>query len=124
MRGRAVPPDAGPAAGRPPAALPGRLRPHARTPGPAVAARLRAAGLHRASLPAANEMGRVNAWILEDEPLTLVDAGIRDEGAIEALEEAFRTVSTVLGGLGVLRADGLVAYADPADDGALRFVAT
>lgn len=54
------------------------------------AARLQAAGIHRVSLSAANEMGRVNAWILDDDPLTLVDAGIGAPGAIEALEAAFR----------------------------------
>lgn len=71
-------------------------------PDPAVAARLRDAGLHRVSLPAANEMGRVNAWIVDDDPLTLVDAGIRGPGAIEALDEAFRAAGRRLEDVGLL----------------------
>jgi glyoxylase-like metal-dependent hydrolase (beta-lactamase superfamily II) len=62
------------------------------TPDDPLATRLRDAGIHRVSLSAANEMGRVNAWIVDDYPLTLVDAGIGDPGAIEALEAAFRAV--------------------------------
>lgn len=61
-------------------------------PGPSddpIAARLTGAGIHRVSLSAANEMGRVNAWIVDDDPLTLVDAGIGVPGAIDALEAAF-----------------------------------
>jgi glyoxylase-like metal-dependent hydrolase (beta-lactamase superfamily II) len=50
------------------------------------------AGLHRVELSAANEMGTVNAWIVDDDPLTLVDAGTRVPGAIEALEAGFRAM--------------------------------
>ncbi|MEV4421071.1 MBL fold metallo-hydrolase [Patulibacter sp. NPDC049589] len=58
----------------------------------AITSRLRDAALHRVSLSAANEMGRVNAWIVDDDPLTLVDAGTRGPGAIEALDAGFRAI--------------------------------
>lgn len=81
------PPDG--AAGGPPApaasASTGPADPHAE--------RLRGAGLTRVVLPAANEMGTVNAWVVNDEPLTLIDAGTRAPGAMSALEAA-------LGGIG------------------------
>jgi glyoxylase-like metal-dependent hydrolase (beta-lactamase superfamily II) len=67
-----------------------------------VAARVRDAGLHRVSLPASNEMGRVNAWIVDDDPLTLVDAGIGGAGAIDALEEGFRAAGRRLADVGLL----------------------
>jgi glyoxylase-like metal-dependent hydrolase (beta-lactamase superfamily II) len=51
-----------------------------------------AAGLHRVELSAANEMGTVNAWIVDDDPLTLVDAGTRVPGAVAALEAGFRAM--------------------------------
>lgn len=58
----------------------------------ALAARPPAAGLHRVELPSANEMRSVNAWIVDDDPLTLVDAGTNVPGAIEALEAAFAAI--------------------------------
>jgi hypothetical protein len=33
------------------------------------------AGIHRLSIPTPFAVGRVNAYLIEDEPLTLVDAG-------------------------------------------------
>jgi glyoxylase-like metal-dependent hydrolase (beta-lactamase superfamily II) len=57
-----------------------------------ISDRLRELGIHRVSLPAANEMGRVNAWIVDDDPLVLVDAGIGDEGAFGVLEAGFREI--------------------------------
>ncbi|WP_026909382.1 MBL fold metallo-hydrolase [Patulibacter minatonensis] len=68
----------------------------------AIPDRLRELGIHRVSLPAANEMGRVNAWIVDDDPLVLVDAGIGDDGAIDALEAAFRAVGRRVEDLGLL----------------------
>lgn len=50
------------------------------------------AGLHRVELSAANEMGTVNAWIVDDEPLTLVDAGTNVPGSLETLEAALGAV--------------------------------
>src|SRR5215211_18812 len=40
-------------------------------------------------LPLAH-IGSVNAWLLRGEPLTLVDAGPRDDAALTALEDGLR----------------------------------
>jgi len=61
-------------------------------PDDALVAGLPDAGLHRVQLAAANEMGTVNAWIVDDDPLTLVDAGTGVPGAVEALEAAFGAI--------------------------------
>jgi glyoxylase-like metal-dependent hydrolase (beta-lactamase superfamily II) len=66
------------------------------------AARLRDAGLTRVVLPAANEMGTVNAWIVDDEPLTLVDAGTRSPGALEAVQAALRGVGRTVADVGLV----------------------
>lgn len=57
-----------------------------------IVTRLRDAGLHRVSLSAANEMGRVNVWIVLDDPLTLIDSGIRAPGAFAELQAGFAAV--------------------------------
>ncbi|MDO9409741.1 MBL fold metallo-hydrolase [Patulibacter sp.] len=64
--------------------------------------RLSGTGVHRVSLPAANEMGRVNAWLVDDDPLTLVDSGIGAPGAIEAIEAAFVAIGRRLEDLELL----------------------
>ncbi|CAB4909043.1 unannotated protein [freshwater metagenome] len=64
--------------------------------------RVRALGVHRVSLPARNEMGRVNAWIVDDDPLTLVDAGIGAPGAVEAFESALGAIGRRLGDVGLI----------------------
>lgn len=56
------------------------------------AARSADAGLHRVELSAANEMGTVNAWIVDDDPLTLVDAGTNVDGSLAALEAALAAI--------------------------------
>jgi glyoxylase-like metal-dependent hydrolase (beta-lactamase superfamily II) len=63
---------------------------------------LRAAGLTRVVLPAGNEMGTVNAWIVDDDPLTLVDAGTRAPGAIEALDAALRGLGRTAEDIGLV----------------------
>jgi glyoxylase-like metal-dependent hydrolase (beta-lactamase superfamily II) len=62
------------------------------TPDDAFAVLPADAGLHRVELSAANEMGTVNAWIVDDDPLTLVDAGTRVPGSVTALEAGFAAV--------------------------------
>jgi glyoxylase-like metal-dependent hydrolase (beta-lactamase superfamily II) len=64
--------------------------------------RLRAAGLTRVVLPAGNEMGTVNAWIVDDDPLTLVDAGTRAPGAMEALDAALRGLGRTVADVGLV----------------------
>jgi len=62
-------------------------------PSPALAKqtlldRAAAAGVHRLALPTPFAVGRVNCWLIEDEPLTLVDTGPNSGEALDALERA------------------------------------
>ncbi|MGZ5307725.1 MAG: MBL fold metallo-hydrolase [Solirubrobacterales bacterium] len=51
-----------------------------------VASRLQAAGIHTLRIPTPFAVGRVNCYLLEDEPLTLVDAGPNSGKALDELE--------------------------------------
>lgn len=46
----------------------------------------RAAGIHRIALPTPFRVGRVNVYLIEDEPLTLIDAGPNSGTTLEELE--------------------------------------
>ncbi len=63
-----------------PTALPGDTE-----PAYAVAA---AAGIHRLAIPTPFLVGRVNCYLIEDEPLTLVDTGPNSGKSLDALEQA------------------------------------
>jgi glyoxylase-like metal-dependent hydrolase (beta-lactamase superfamily II) len=45
-----------------------------------------AAGIHRLAIPTPFAVGRVNVYLIEDEPLTLVDAGPNSGSSLDALE--------------------------------------
>lgn len=45
-------------------------------------------GVHRLALPTPFAVGRVNAYLIEDEPLTLVDTGPNSGTTLQALDEA------------------------------------
>ncbi len=47
-----------------------------------------AAGIHRLAIPTPFMVGRVNAYLIEDEPLTLVDSGPNSAKALDELEQA------------------------------------
>jgi glyoxylase-like metal-dependent hydrolase (beta-lactamase superfamily II) len=47
-----------------------------------------AAGIHRLAIPTPFQVGRVNAYLIEDSPLTLIDSGPNSEKALAALEQA------------------------------------
>src|ERR1043165_3045991 len=47
------------------------------------------AGIADIQLPLAH-VGSVNAWLLRGDPLTLIDTGPRDDGALAALEDGRR----------------------------------
>ncbi len=51
-------------------------------------AALAAAGIHRLAIPTPFAVGRVNLYLVEDEPLTLVDAGPNSGQALDELERA------------------------------------
>lgn len=47
------------------------------------------AGVHRLAIPTPFAVGRVNCYLIDDEPLTLVDAGPNSGRALDELEHAF-----------------------------------
>jgi len=47
-----------------------------------------AAGIHRLAIPTPFQVGRVNAYLIEDSPLTLVDSGPNSAKAMDELEQA------------------------------------
>ncbi len=46
------------------------------------------AGIHRLAIPTPFQVGRVNAYLIEDTPLTLVDSGPNSAKALDELEQA------------------------------------
>jgi glyoxylase-like metal-dependent hydrolase (beta-lactamase superfamily II) len=46
------------------------------------------AGIHRLAIPTPFQVGRVNAYLIEDSPLTLVDSGPNSAKAMDELEQA------------------------------------
>jgi glyoxylase-like metal-dependent hydrolase (beta-lactamase superfamily II) len=46
--------------------------------------------IHRLPIPTPFAVGRVNCWLIEDEPLTLVDVGPNSGQSLDTLEEALR----------------------------------
>ena len=51
-------------------------------------ARATEAGIHRLAIPTPFQVGRVNAYLIEDAPLTLVDSGPNSGKALDELEQA------------------------------------
>ena len=51
-------------------------------------ARAAAAGIHRLAIPTPFAVGRVNCYLIDDEPLTLVDAGPNSGRALDELQRA------------------------------------
>jgi glyoxylase-like metal-dependent hydrolase (beta-lactamase superfamily II) len=47
-----------------------------------------AAGVHRLAIPTPFQVGRVNAYLIEDSPLTLIDSGPNSAKALDELEQA------------------------------------
>ena len=54
----------------------------------AALARAADAGIHCLAIPTPFQVGRVNCWLVDDEPLTLVDSGPNSGTALDALERA------------------------------------
>ncbi len=46
------------------------------------------AGIHRLAIPTPFQVGRVNAYLVEDSPLTLIDSGPNSAKALDELEQA------------------------------------
>jgi glyoxylase-like metal-dependent hydrolase (beta-lactamase superfamily II) len=49
-------------------------------------ARAAEAGIHRLAIPTPFQVGRVNAYLIEDSPLTLIDSGPNSERSLQELE--------------------------------------
>jgi glyoxylase-like metal-dependent hydrolase (beta-lactamase superfamily II) len=50
------------------------------------------AGIHRLAVPTPFQVGRVNAYLIEDSPLTLVDSGPNSAKALDELEQSLATL--------------------------------
>jgi len=50
------------------------------------------AGIHRLAIPTPFQVGRVNAYLIEDSPLTLVDSGPNSAKALDELEQALEAL--------------------------------
>src|SRR5215211_748076 len=51
-----------------------------------------AAGIHRIAVPTPFAVGRVNVYLIEDEPLTLVDTGPNSGSSLDVLERGLRAL--------------------------------
>lgn len=60
------------------------------------------AGIHCLAIPTPFAVGRVNLYLLEDDPLTLIDAGPNSGEALDELEQALRTRGHTIGDIGLL----------------------
>src|SRR3954453_10038104 len=56
-----------------------------------------AAGIHRLAIPTPFAVGRVNVYLIEDEPLTLVDAGPNSGTSFDELQRGLRGLGRELG---------------------------
>ncbi len=60
------------------------------------------AGIHRLSIPTPFMVGRVNAYLIEDEPLTLIDSGPNSAKALDELEQQLRALGHAVEDIGLL----------------------
>jgi len=58
-----------------------------------------AAGVHRIAVPTPFEVGRVNVYLIDDEPLTLVDTGPNSGTSLDALERGLAALGRSVGEL-------------------------
>src|SRR3954471_18948154 len=78
-----------------------------------------AAGIHRIAVPTPFAVGRVNVYVIEDEPLTLVDTGPNSGSSFDVLERGLRSL-----GFGVEDLDRIVVTHQHIDHiGLLRILA-
>jgi glyoxylase-like metal-dependent hydrolase (beta-lactamase superfamily II) len=60
------------------------------------------AGIHRISLPTPFLVGRVNCYLIEDDPLTLVDTGPNSGQSLDELEDGLRALGHSIQDLGLV----------------------
>lgn len=80
---------------------------------------LTAAGIHRLEIPTPFAVGTVNAYLIDDDPLTLVDSGPNWGVSADALEEGLRRHGYAVPDLGLL----LVTHEHVDHLGLTRFIA-
>jgi glyoxylase-like metal-dependent hydrolase (beta-lactamase superfamily II) len=68
----------------------------------AATARAAAAGIHTLAIPTPFQVGRVNAYLIEDEPLTLIDCGPNSGKALDELEQALARLGHRIEDIGLL----------------------
>jgi glyoxylase-like metal-dependent hydrolase (beta-lactamase superfamily II) len=61
-----------------------------------------AAGVHCLAIPTPFQVGRVNAYLIEDEPLTLIDSGPNSAKALDELEQALAARGHAIEEIGLL----------------------
>jgi glyoxylase-like metal-dependent hydrolase (beta-lactamase superfamily II) len=61
-----------------------------------------AEGVHRLAIPTPFMVGRVNAYLIEDSPLTLIDSGPNSAKALDELEQALAAHGHVIGDIELL----------------------
>jgi glyoxylase-like metal-dependent hydrolase (beta-lactamase superfamily II) len=61
-----------------------------------------AAGIHRLAIPTPFAVGRVNCYLIEDEPLTLVDAGPNSGRSLDELQQQVRALGHELEDIGLV----------------------
>lgn len=84
--------------GRPPTAIPAAQW----DPGSEAAARAVGQGIHCLPIPTPFAVGRVNVYLIEDEPLTLLDAGPNSGRALDALEQGLAGLGRRIEDLGLI----------------------
>ena len=65
-------------------------------------ARAAGAGIHRFSIPTPFAVGRVNCYLIEDEPLTLIDTGPNSGKSLDELEQALEAQGHAIEDLGLI----------------------
>ncbi len=60
------------------------------------------AGIHRLAIPTPFQVGRVNAYLIEDDPLTLVDSGPNSGKALDEMEQALAAHGRRIEDIGLL----------------------
>jgi glyoxylase-like metal-dependent hydrolase (beta-lactamase superfamily II) len=60
------------------------------------------AGIHRLAIPTPFQVGRVNAYLIEDSPLTLIDSGPNSERSLQELEQGLAARGHRVEDLGLL----------------------
>ena len=73
------------------------------------------AGIHRLEIPTPFAVGRVNCYLMDDEPLTLIDTGPNSGKSLDELERSLATYGRSVEELELIVITGPVGRADIAE---------